>query len=148
VGHHGLCIVERKLNCTADCLCCSYWVTSFWRLSCSSSNLQQVSTSVLELSRAFRSFSSNTRCASIAELRFFPSTCTCPGSPISQLPAGPCIINICSNKLRISACFSSILWSGFIYLKCRLKLQEFGLCQGELSRFDLESFFMFHHLYL
>ncbi len=111
-------------------------------------NLQQVSTSVRELSRAFRSFSSNTRCPSIAELRFFPSTCTFIGSPISQLPAGPCIINICSNKIRISACFSSILWSGFIYLKCRLKLQDFGLCQGELCRFDLESFLMFHHLYL
>jgi hypothetical protein len=92
-------------------------------------DLQQVSMRVGELTQAFRSFLSNTRWPSIVEFRFFPSTCTFTGSPISQLPAGRCMINICCNKIRIFACFSSILWSGFIYLKCRLKLQEFGLCQ-------------------
>ncbi len=111
-------------------------------------DLQQVSMSVCELTWAFRSFLSNTHWLSIIAFRFFPSTCTFTGSPISQLPAGRCMINICCNKIRISACFSSILWSGFIYLKCRLKLQEFGLCQGELWRFDLEGFLMFHHLFL
>ncbi len=86
-----------------------------------------------ELTRAFRSFLSNTRWPSIVEFRFFPSTCTFTGSPISQLLVGRCMINICCNKIKISACFSSILWSGFIYLKCRLKLQEFGLCQWALT---------------
>ncbi len=106
-------------------------------------NLQQVSISVCELTRAFRSFLSNTRWPSIAEFRFFPSTCTFTGSPISQLPAGRCMINICCNKIIISSCFSSILWSGFIYLKCRLKLQEFGLCQVSFDDLTWKAFSCF-----
>ncbi len=106
-------------------------------------DLQQVSINVCELTRAFRSFLSNTRWPSIAEFRFFPSTCTFRGSPISQLPAGRCMINICCNKIRISACFSSILWSGFIYLKCRLKLQEFGLCQVSFDDLTWKAFSCF-----